>query len=105
MPLFYKRRETSDEIIISFKNWIGYFLLALGLLGLFLNLIGNTWSTPFMLILVLFLAIVLLDTWKPNLEVRRAKMKNDIKIRRIKEQLWKTNLYSQALLHQNFYIQ
>jgi hypothetical protein len=29
---------------------------------------------------VLFLAIVLLDTWKPNLEVRRAKMKNDIKI-------------------------
>jgi hypothetical protein len=80
MPLFYRRKETPDEIIISYKNWIGYFLLALGLLGLFLNLIGNTWSTPFMLILVLFLAIVLLDTWKPNLEVRRAKMKNDIKI-------------------------
>jgi hypothetical protein len=80
MSLFYQRKETPDEIIISYNNWIGYFLLGTGLTGLFLNSIGNAWSTTFIWAFALSFAIVFIDTWKPNTEVRKARMQRGVKI-------------------------
>lgn len=81
MPLFYQRKETPNEIIIMYKNWILYFLLGMGLLGLLLNSLGSPLSIPIGWAFVLCFAVVFVDTWKPNREIRKAKMKNGVYVK------------------------
>ncbi len=80
MPLFYQRVETQDEIIISYKNWVPYTLLSLGILSLLFYLLGRNLSGPFTWAFAIFFTIVFIDTWKPNREVRRANIDDGVNI-------------------------
>jgi hypothetical protein len=81
MPLFYERKETSNEIIISFSNWIVYLLLGIVILSLILYSLGSSWYIAFIWAFLILFTIVFIDTWKPNRELRKAKMKNGVDIK------------------------
>jgi multisubunit Na+/H+ antiporter MnhE subunit len=81
MPLFYQRKETSDEIIISYKNWIVYLLLGIVILSLILYSAGSNLYISLSWAFLILFTIVFFDTFRPNLEVSRSKKKKGVEIK------------------------
>ncbi|MFA4887718.1 MAG: hypothetical protein WC595_05880 [Candidatus Nanoarchaeia archaeon] len=82
MDFMYRRKETTDKIIIVYTNILYFYIfLAVALLCSFLlpkELQAlNFLITPLFLI---FLLIFLVSIWKPNQEIRRAMKKGKVEV-------------------------
>lgn len=81
MAVFYERVENSEEIRITFNRWI-FFIVAGLLLGFFISFaFGYPDSFILGAAFVLFFTLVLIDTWKPNKEIKKAQSSQGVQIK------------------------
>jgi len=83
MGLFYKRKETSDEIIIVYKYyplfWI--FLIVIPISSVILDVVIGGKAGDILIDLIWVIVIIfLIDIWKPSQEVRKAMRKGNVQM-------------------------
>ncbi|MGB2761941.1 MAG: hypothetical protein WBC21_00125 [Minisyncoccales bacterium] len=83
MALFYKREETSDEIIIRYKYYSLFYIILI--VGLILSIsvdeiTGASWGYLIWALIFIFLLAFLVDIRKPNKEIRRAMKEGSVQI-------------------------
>jgi len=72
MAIFCERKETQDEITITFKNQaVWYIILLIFALSPLFN-IDPKWQTIIMLLFTAIILVWVIDKWKPNQEIRQA---------------------------------
>ena len=84
MVLLYERNETPDEVIIVYKGWLLFYVMIITyiVLEFIFDIFIKSPAAHFWLIAIFFILIIvfIIDSWKPNREIRRALKENVVQV-------------------------